>query len=172
MNIRAVVRWVLLGFGGLVAFCGLALVGLYIYITEPYLSVTEVRLTSTPKTVKLQYIVACEGAFYELGTNVIFDPQLPDGAPELPSEAFLVANTFVFTGYPYKALIRNIVTGRVTESHSRRFDTVEWHLITPYVVWDSEKDEEVTKDAPLGWRASSAQPAFVAMAPKLGSSCS
>jgi len=167
---RRTFRWLLIGVAGLLLLLGLLFAGLYIHMNEPYLSVTEVRAANTPETVEVAFIVACEDAYFA-DERFKYDPLLPDET-DLPTGIHLSGNRFVFTGYPYKLIRRNIFTGAITERRSERLDVFEWHMVTPYRIWNPETGEEHNSDAPLGWRASSGEPVFVARTPSQTGGCS
>lgn len=152
-SLRRLVRITLLSFSILFGVVVIANMFVVIYLSEPYIEVTEMRSTSVPQTVEVTWYISCErGYYYDDENKKHYDPMVPTGGVMPGVSPVMSSDTrFVLVGYPYKALRRNIFTGSVNEQRSERFDVVEWHVVTPYPLWDGEKYIESNK--PLDWKS-------------------
>jgi len=146
-TLRRLVRITLFSFSILFGVLAIAVM----YLSEPYIEVTEVRSTSVPQTVEVTWYLNCERDYYDDENKNHYDPVVPIGGVMPGVRPVMSSGTrFVLVGYPYKALRKNIFTGSVNEQRSERFDVVEWRVVTPYTLWDGEKDIEINK--PLEWK--------------------
>jgi hypothetical protein len=160
-TLRRIVRITLLSFGILLGVVVIAVMFLVIYLSEPYIEVTEMRSMSVPQTVEVTWYLSCGRDYYDDENKKHYDPIVPTGGVAPGVGPVMSSGTrFVLVGYPYMALHRNIFTGSVKEQRSERFDVVEWHVVTPYHIWDAEKDIESNK--PLGWKSDKSDTQFFA----------
>ena len=120
-----------------------ALLCVYIYLAEPHLRVSEIKSTTTPETLELEWNVRCETSYYQTAAGLKYQPIVPVGGKEVgegeqPKDfsAIVSGNRFVVVGYPYQSIHRNIFTGNTTKRHSERFDVIEandgpsaWNLV-------------------------------------------
>lgn len=158
---RRLVRIKLLTLSILFGVAFMALLFEVIYLSEPYIEETEMRSTSVPQTVEVTWYVNCGEDYYEDEIKKHYDPRVPIGGVAPVVRPIMSSGTrFVLVGYPYKALRRNIVTGSINERRSERFDVVEWHVVTPYLIWDGEKDVESNKR--LEWKGNNSDAQFFA----------
>lgn len=159
---RRVARFLLLTLGGLFAVIAIAVLGAFVYFRKPYLGVTEVR-AKEPESVQVTWNIGCEESYYEAIDGRRYLLIVPAGGknPEdfFGGMAMVPGNRVSLTGYRYKALLRNIFTGTVTEEHSERFDVLAWSIVTPYMLWE-ENGEQVESDAPIGWKSDERVPTF------------
>jgi hypothetical protein len=166
-TLRRVARFLLLSLGGLVAAIAIAVLGAFVYFHKPYVEVTEVRASSEAETVQVTWNIGCEDSYYEAVDGRRYLPNVPVGGknPEdfFGGIAMVPGNRLNLTGYRYKALLKNIFTGTVTEGHSERFDVLAWSLVSPYVLRDKD-GEHVESNAPIGWKSDMSFPTFGAHA--------
>lgn len=161
-SLRRLVRITLLTLGTLFGGVVVAMLFAVIYFSKPYIDVTEVRSMSLPQTVKVTWYISCGDDYYEDENEKHYDPRVPVGGvlPGVDSTVMSSGTRFVLVGYPYKELHRNMFTGSVNEQRSERFDVIEWHIVTPYLIWDGEKDIESNR--PLGWKSDNSDARFFA----------
>jgi hypothetical protein len=154
-------RGMLLVVGGLVCLITIATLCLFVYVQRPHIEVTEVRATPGLQTVQVTWSLQCEDEHFEDDHNQRYSPNIPVGGKEpyigpVPKSG----TSFVLVGYPYMALNRNRFTGKVEKQRSERFDVIEWHVVTPYFIWDGTR--EVESNEPVGWKIEEATAQFVA----------
>lgn len=139
-----------------------------LYLIEPHIAVSEVRITDRVETIRGEYGIACEATYMfgykgdeDLGKLKLV---LPDGGIDPEStEAAVPGNSFELTGYRYKAIRRNRITRHVDQVSSGRFDLVEWHVITPYNIYSfDEQGNYAQSSTPLGWEGRDDQLTFAA----------
>jgi len=160
-TLRRLVRITLLSLGTLFGVVVIAVLFVAIYLSEPFIEVSEMRSASVPQAVKVTWYINCGEDYYEDENEKHYDPQVPNGGVYPVVGPIMSSGTqFVLVGYPYKALRRNIFTGSVNEQRSERFDVVEWHVVTPYIIWDGESDIESNK--PLEWKSDKSDAQFFA----------
>lgn len=137
-----------------------AFAALVIYLSEPLVKVTEMRAASIPQTVGVTWIINC-GTTYYIGENEKrYDPQVPNGGLEPVVKPVMYSGTeFVMTGYPYKEIHKNRLTGYEYEIRSERFDVIEWHIVPPYIALQGEDYKETRQ--PLGWKSENTDPPFI-----------
>ena len=167
---RRVLRGVLLVVGGLLALFAIAILCLFVYIQKPHIEVTEVRATPSPQTVQVMWSLRCEDEYFEDAHGQRYFPNVPVGGRDPYIGPVPTSGTsFVLIGYPYTALNRNRFTGKVEKQRSERFDVIEWHVVTPYFIWDGEN--EVESNEPVGWKSEEATARFVAQVDRSHQGC-
>lgn len=141
------------------------LIGGILYFSKPWISVSEVRATDNLETILALYGRACEEDFLSefkndesLGRLTLV---LPEGGvgPE-DTEAVVPDNVFEITGYRYKKVRRNLLSGEIEEVPSRRFDVIEWRAIVSYSITDKHANISQV-DTPLRWRSPDPEPVFI-----------
>jgi hypothetical protein len=155
-------RWV----GYTVIYLFVSLAGSFVYLTEPYISVAEVRTTGQLETIRSVFGLACEASYMfgykgdqSLGKLTLVIPEGGIGPED--TEALVSDNSFELIGYRYKSIRRNFITGEYWETASDRFDVVEWHAIAPYKVQPLDENGNYKEtSAPLGWRGSNPNALF------------
>src|SRR5512139_632124 len=137
--LRRVARFLLLSPGGLIAAIAITVLGAFVYFSNAY-ELTEVRASSKAETMQVTWNIVCEESYYQGVDGRRYQLNVPVGG-KYPEDFFggiamYPGNRLNLTGYRYKALVRNIFTGTVTEKHSERLDVLAWSLVTPYVFVD------------------------------------
>lgn len=149
--------------------------GFFIYFAKPYIiEINEVRTTGKLETVHASWGRACGEEFlsegYE-GTKLRL--VVPEGGitPE-DTNAIVSDNEFVITGYRYKKIHKNFLTGEIIEKRSQRFDIIKWHAVTPYEVYVKNKDVLTEKtNKPLGWQSPESEPKFASYSGRKSGGC-
>jgi hypothetical protein len=161
---KRMLRFVAYAIAALAIICGV----LVLYLIEPHIAVSEVRITDRVESIRGEYGIACEAIYMfgyqgeqSLGKLSLV---LPDGGMDpTTSEAAVPGNSFEFTGYRYKTIRRNRFTNAVAEIPSGRLDVVEWHAITPYNIYPfDEQGNYAQSNTPLGWKSRDDQSLFAA----------
>ena len=158
---RPVLRRVLLVIGGLASLFAIAILCRFAYAQKLHIEVIEVRATSEPQAVLVTWFLRCEDEYFEDDHNYRYLPNIPLGGKEPSIGRVAKSGTrFLLIGYPYTELNRNRFTGKVEEQRSERFDVIEWHVVTPYFIWDGANERE--SNEPVGWKGEEATAQFVA----------
>lgn len=141
--------------------------GIYLYIFQPYITFSEVRISNTPVEIKVVYVNVTGdplcAKLYSLGsikdnkpvaTKEVFYLAMPDGIPS-PEDGDLAVsdNMFLIKGYRYRLIEKNNLTGDSTKSPSHRFDVISWKVMLPYERWkdtvslDGAVEKEIATDS-------------------------
>ncbi len=127
------------------------LVGLFVYLFEPYVVLDRDRVSTIPIYVDTIYVnVTGEpgcAKLYRLNntddqnsviTQIPVFVYLPEGLPSPEDGNYAYSNNkFTLKGYEYKWVKKNVITGKKVEYPAARFDVLSWRLHTPYKVWTS-----------------------------------
>jgi hypothetical protein len=173
MNVlRRVFRYLLITVGTLLAVASVAYLCLLFYAYKPYIEVTEVRASDQLQTVRITSTMGCEDPHYEADDGRRYMPLVPTDGKDVGDGIglFVTGNSFILTGYPYKARLRNIFTGKVVEQHSERFDVVAWNIVVPYRR-PGVNGEDIESNEPLGWKSEELNPMFANSVQKQSSGC-
>lgn len=121
----------------------------------------EIRNTSTPQTIIVEYMSYSCGDFYPRLYKETRDKRISphefENEKEMRQRAVLLAlppdlfspedveqsvggNRFILRGYSYKKISFDPSTGQKMEEPSRRFDLISWEIIAPYKVFVRVKD--------------------------------
>ncbi len=138
------------------------LVGVLLYLYKPYVVVDEFRTTGQVETVQITYSHACGKEFFSDGENR-YALVIPKGGKHpLDIPGLYFGSRFNVVGYAYAKESKNYLTGRLSRIRSERFDVVEWNAITPYHIYDLNRENlyrEVT--IPIGWVNQNLSPTFI-----------
>lgn len=127
------------------------LVGLFVYLLEPYIELDRERVSAKPIEIDAIYVnVTGEpgcAKLYRLDTTRKQSPivtkipvfvYLPEGMSSPVEGNYAYAdNKFTLNGYEYKWVKKNVITGEKVEYAAARFDVVNWRLHAPYKLWAS-----------------------------------
>jgi len=131
----------------------LILAGVFIFLFKPYETLKEERSTNEIKIIHAVFINytgddSC-AKLYRYNNNDVSKitspvfPALPEGMPAPDDGRTAYANnSFKLTGYDYKFVKRNMLTGTVESSESNRFDVISWEIVQPYKVWTDKTDKD------------------------------
>lgn len=137
---------------------------LSIYLSRPWIiEIAELRSTGELETIHAYWGRACgEDFLSEEATLLHLDIYVPQGGmTPAESGATVPDNLFVITGYRYKRIEKNYLTGKVREYPSGRVDAIEWHVVPPYQAYVDDPDVLIEEmSTPLGWMSLEAAPEF------------
>jgi len=76
------------------------------------------------------------------------------------TDAAVSDNIFIFSGYCYKSVQKNLLNGEVNEIRSQRIDVIKWHVVPPYKVHTGDGADTKKISSPLGWQSQELEPKF------------
>jgi len=130
-------------------FILLSFSGFYIYLFEPYIEVSEKRVSTEYIVVDAVYINVTGDAscakLYKISnkksnsTKETKEPlflALPAKMLSPEDGVWSYANnSFRLKGFEYYWIEKNILTNKLKQSPNARFDVISWELVTPYNKW-------------------------------------
>ena len=131
----------------------LVLAGIIVFLFKPYETLEEERTTNKLKTINTVYVnytgdPLCaklyqhkDGDISKITTPIFL--AIPEGMPSPDDGSTAYSNNvFNITGYEYKFVKRNLLTGNAEYSDSNRFDVISWKIVPPYKVWSNKTDKD------------------------------
>lgn len=164
MNYRKIVKYTLRTVLVTAALLVVTWIGLFVYISKPYIiEIEQVRTSGRVETIRAYWGRACGEEFLsDKDSGVKLTLTVPEGG-KTPSDthAAVPDNLFIITGYRYKSVQKNFLTGEIKELPSPRVDVIKWHVVPPYRVYVNDGDALIKEiNTPLGWQSQELEPRF------------
>ncbi len=159
----------------------LILTGGYVALVKPYLTRELLRTSDRPQELLVEYVAetcdpyaprlfelakkegTAEPSRAEKGVTLALPSDL--SSPEDTDWAF-PGNRFVLTGYRYRQVIRNRITGQTEARPASRIDLVAWRSLIPAKRWEKSPDgsspQPISLDQPVVHQTQAGEPAQAA----------
>lgn len=175
MNYKKILKKSLRIIAYLMAVLAIVWLGLFIYLSRPWIvNIEESRTTGKLETIRATWGRDCgEDFLAEENSGLKLTLVVPDGG-KTPGQtrAAVPDNEFIITGYRYKRVQKNLLSGEVRQLPARRFDVIAWHVVTPYKAYVDDPDVLIKEvSTPLGWHSEVPDPAFISSRPSPAGKC-
>lgn len=166
MNFKKALKIFLQIIAGIIATLAVVWLGLFVFLSKPWIvNIAENRVTGKLETIRAVWGRDCgEDFLEEERTGLKLSLAVPAGG-KTPDQTNAVVpdNEFIITGYRYKLVQKNLLSGEIRQLPSARFDVVAWHVVTPYQAYVDDPDVLIKEvNTPLGWHSRVPDPVFIA----------